>query len=60
MKITLEQHGVKYSIETNVDSHTASEVIDHMCQLVLCAGYHPESVQHAVCILAEEYENDCE
>lgn len=56
MKITLEQHGDKISIETEGDDHSATEFIDYICQLMLCAGYHYESVKQAIYGKAEEYE----
>jgi hypothetical protein len=59
MKITLEQHGDKISIETEGDDHSATEFIDYICQLMLCAGYHYESVKQAIYGKAEEYEQ-CE
>ena len=60
MKITLEQYGDKFSIETKVVGQSAIEVLNHVCQVMLCAGYHYESVKQAVFEKAEEYENDCE
>ena len=56
MKITLEQHGDKISIETEGDDHSATEFIDYICQLMLCAGFHYESVKQAIYGKAEEYE----
>ena len=56
MKITLEQHGDKISIETEGDDHSATEFIDYICQLMMCAGYHYESVKQAIYGKAEEYE----
>jgi hypothetical protein len=56
MKITLEQHGDKISIETGGDDHSATEFIDYICQLMMCAGYHYESVKQAIYGKAEEYE----
>jgi hypothetical protein len=56
MKITLEQHGDKISIETKGDDHSATEFIDYICQLMMCAGYHYESVKQAIYGKAEEYE----
>jgi len=48
MKITLEQHGNKISIETESNDLSAIEFLDYVCQLMLCAGYHHESVKRAV------------
>ena len=56
MKITLEHHGDKISIETKGDGHTATEFIDYICKLMLCAGYHYESVKESIYEKAEEYE----
>ena len=56
MKITLEQHGDKFTIETEGDGQTAIEVLDYVCQLMMCAGYHYESVKQAVFEKAEGYE----
>lgn len=56
MKITLEQHGDKISIETKGDGQTAIEVLDYICQIMMCAGYHYESVKQAVFEKAEGYE----
>jgi hypothetical protein len=56
MKITLEQYGDKISIETEGDGQTAIEVLDYVCQLMMCAGYHYESVKGAVFEKAEGYE----
>jgi hypothetical protein len=56
MKITLEQYGDKFSIETEGDGQTAIEVLDYVCQLMMCAGYHYDSVKQAVFEKAEGYE----
>jgi len=56
MKITLEQHGDKFSIETEGYCQTAIEVLDYVCQIMMCAGYHYESVKQAVFEKAEGYE----
>lgn len=45
MKITLEQHGDKFSIETESDGQSAIEALDYVCQIMMCAGYHYESVK---------------
>ena len=56
MKLTLEQHGDKFSIETKGDYHTAIELLDYVCQIMMCAGYHYESVKQAIYEKAEGYE----
>ena len=56
MKITLEQHGDKFSIETEGDGQSAIELLDYVCQIMMCAGYHYESVKQAIYEKAEEYE----
>ena len=56
MKITLEQHGDKFSIETESDGQSAFEFLDYVCHLMMCAGYHHESVKQAIYEKAEEYE----
>ena len=56
MKITLEQHGDKISIETEGDGQSAIEFLDYVCQIMMCAGYHHESVKQAVFEKAEGYE----
>jgi hypothetical protein len=56
MKITLEQHRDKISIETEGDDLSAIEFLDYIRQLMLCAGYQYDSVKRAIYEKAEEYE----
>ena len=56
MKITLEQHEDKISIETKGDDLSAIEFLNYVCQLMLCAGYQYDSVKRAIYEKAEEYE----
>ena len=56
MKITLEQHRDKISIETEGDDLSAIEFLDYVCQLMLCAGYQYDSVKRAIYEKAEGYE----
>ena len=60
MKITLKQYDYSYSIETPNEGCTASEVLSHMCNLMLCAGFNNESVKQAIYQKAEEYEYEDE
>lgn len=56
MKITLEQHRDKISIETEGDDLSAIEFLEYVCQLMLCAGYQYGSVKRAIYEKAEGYE----
>ena len=58
MKLTLEQYKDKYSIETHLDGCSVNEVLSHMCNLMLCAGFNNESVKQAIYQKAEEYEEE--
>lgn len=54
MKITLEQHQVKYTIEDDCDCATITEMVDHLYGLLLNAGYAPDMVAEALFEKAEE------
>jgi len=60
MKITLEHYEDKYSIETNYDGLRAGEVLSHMCNLMMCAGFTNESLKQAIYERTELYEYEDE
>ena len=48
MKITLEQYGDKFMIETVNDGLMVSEFVDHLYNLGIAGGYHPSAVADAM------------
>lgn len=44
MKLTLSHHGNTYSVETPNEDILIEEAIDYFRGLLVCAGYHPVSV----------------
>ena len=44
MKLTIEQYGYRYSIETPHDDVDTNEIQHLLKQLLMCAGFHPEGV----------------
>jgi hypothetical protein len=48
MTITLKHYGATYSIETNADDLTATEVLEHFTKILLCAGWHQTSIDNAI------------
>ncbi len=47
MKIQIEQHGEKFTFETDNDVCTP-ELIDNLYGLCVAAGYHPDSITSAM------------
>lgn len=54
MKISLEQYGVKYTIEDECDGVSICEAVDHLYGLLLNAGYSPNTVADAFIDKGEE------
>lgn len=47
MKIQIEQHGEKFTFETD-NAISAPELIDNLYGLCVAAGYHPDSITGAM------------
>ena len=45
MKLSYEAHGTKVTIETSHDEVTISEVGELIEQLLLGAGFHPDTIE---------------
>jgi len=45
MKLLLEMHGVKYSIESEHDDYTVNEMFEIFGGLLISAGYHPDNIK---------------
>ena len=45
MKLTLEQHGDKFTIETEGDGFNIWEIGEYLQRLLISAGYHPDNVK---------------
>ena len=54
MTITIKHYGVTYSIETKADDLTATETLQNFINLMLCAGWHQDSIDEAIMGLNEE------
>ena len=54
MKIQLTQHNETYSIESGDEGITCSEMLDYAYNLLLAAGYHPDTVREAFYDKADE------
>ena len=54
MKLTLEQHGETYTIQTQPDDQTASDMLQYVYQLMLCAGYAKKIVDEAILDFADD------
>ena len=54
MKITIKHYGVKYSIKTKQDDLHAIELIQNFTNLMLCAGWHQESIDSGIMQLNEQ------
>lgn len=48
MKITLEQYGEKFMIETVNDGLMVSELVNHLYTLGVASGYHPGAIADAM------------
>jgi hypothetical protein len=56
MTITLKHYGVTYSIETQSETLDATQVLKTFSSLMLCAGFHQNSIDDAIMALNEEIE----
>ena len=54
MKIQLSQYNETYSIESEDEDITCSEMVDYLHNLLLAAGYQPQSVREAIYDKADE------
>jgi len=54
MTITLKYYGDTYSIETNADDLTPTEMINTFTKLLLCAGLHQGTIDDAIMELNEQ------
>jgi hypothetical protein len=55
MKITIEYYGKTMSIDIP-DGSTSTDVLEHMTNLLVLAGYHPNSINESLRELADERE----
>jgi hypothetical protein len=54
MKLSLEQHGETYTIQTQTDDQTPSDMLQYVYQLMLCAGYSKHIVDEAIFYMADD------
>jgi hypothetical protein len=54
MKITIESYGKKYSTELNYEDCTMDEYIDVFTNLLICGGFHIDTITDAL----KEYIDD--
>lgn len=54
MKITLESYQTKHTTETENDDVTISEYFNHFRGLLVCAGFHIDTINSEILDMSEE------